>query len=171
MKTTSLVGLSLAVFMFIGACAPRQGLRIESAAMAEMPGSYSLILFGCRYLDDPETVAIFDREGDRYRFEPYSPEFNYRVEKDLSAEMALERAHRFINCHTSVQGERLSSIRDQPGTALGYELRPLYFPLTYGVDDILLTDYRIHGEKIIVNIRVIPPVERMLSNGLKDRDN
>lgn len=171
MKTTRLLSFFLAVFMLIGACAPRQGLRTEPAAPMAMSGSYSLILFGCRYLDDPETVAIFDREGDRYRFEPFSPEFNYRVEKALSAEIALEKARKFINCHTSVRGERLSSVSDEKGVVLGYELRPLYFPLTYGVDDILLTDYRIQEDKVVVGIRVIPSVERMISGGFNDRDN
>ncbi|MGC2064241.1 MAG: hypothetical protein WA610_14825 [Thermodesulfovibrionales bacterium] len=171
MKTTLLLLLPLAVFMLIGACAPRQGLRTEPAASSGMSGSYSLILFGCRYLDDPETVAIFDREGDRYRFEPFSPDFNYRIEKDLSAEMALEKAQKFINCHTSFHGERLSSVSDDKGVVLGYELRPLYFPLTYGVDDILLTDYRIQEDKIVVRIRLIPSVERMLTGGSNDRDN
>lgn len=171
MKTTSLLYLPLVCFLLIGACAPRQGLRTEPAASTGMSGSYSLILFGCRYLDDPETVALFDREGDRYRFEPFSPGFNYRIEKGLSAEMGLEKARKFINCHTSANGERLSSVTDQQGTVLGYELRPLYFPLTYGVDDILLTDYRIQGDTVIVRIGIIPAVERMLSGGFSDRDN
>jgi len=171
MKTISLLLVPVVVLMLIGACAPRQGLRTEPAALAGMSGSYSLILFGCRYLDDPETVAILDREGDGYRFEPFSPEFNYRIEKGLSAETALERARRFIDCHTSFQSERLSSVSDEKGVVLGYELRPLYFPLTYGVDDILLTDYSIQGDKVVVWIRVIPSVERMRSGGFSNRDN
>lgn len=171
MKATSLLLFPLALFLLIGACAPRQGLRTESAVSTGMSGSYSLTLFGCRYLDDPETVAIFDREGDRYRFEPFSPEFNYRVEKALAPEVALEKARKFINCHTSVHGERLSSISDGHGTVLGYELRPLYFPLTYGVDDILMTDYRMQGDTVVVGIRLIPAVEQMLSGGFNGRDD
>jgi hypothetical protein len=171
MKAALLLVLFLSVFMLTGACAPRQGLRTEPASLTGLSGRYSLILFGCRYLDDPETVVVFDREGDRYRFEPYSPEFNYRIENNLSPEAALEKARRFIECHTSVNGERFSSITDEKGAVLGYELRPLYFLLTYGVDDILLTDYRLQGDTVVVRIGIIPPVERMLSGGFNDRDH
>ncbi len=170
MKTTPLLFISLACVLVLAACAPRQGLRSDPAASDGMSGNYSLILFGCRYLDDPETVAIFDREGDQYRFEPFSPEFNYRIEKNLSGDTALEKARHFINCHTAVHGERLSRISDGKGVVPGYELRPLYFPLTYGVDDILLTDYRVEGDTVVVTIRVIPSVERMRDGGLRDRD-
>ncbi len=171
MKSTFLLALFLVAILGVNACVPHQGLRLEQAPADGLSGSFSLILFGCRYLDDPETVAILDREDDGYMIEPFSPEFNYRVEKGLSAEKALEQARRFINCHTSVNGARLSSIVDDKGVIFGYELRPLYFPLTYGVDDILLTDYWMRGDRIIVRIGVIPSVERMIAGGSSDKNN
>jgi hypothetical protein len=63
----------------------------------------------------------------------------------------------------------LSSILDDRGAVTGYEIRPLYFPLTYGVDDILMTDYRIRDDRLIIKIRLIPSVEKMLSDGGNDR--
>ena len=165
MRRTFLFLLMLMGLMLFTACTPRQALRSEPVSVAGTAGDVDLILFGCRYHNDPETVAILDRRGDAYTFDVFSPDFNYRVEKGLPAGEALEKARAFIRCSTSYFGERLSSLVDYRGGVLGYELRPLYFPLTYGVEDILETDYRVDGDKVVVRIRLLPSVENMFSDG------
>ncbi len=151
------------------ACAMKNGLRTEAVPGTGISGSYTLILHGCRYLDDPETIAFLDKDGDGINFEPYTPAFNYRVKKGLIAEDALGEAGKFVACHSSFHQTKLSGILDDKGAVTGYEVRPLYLPLTYGVEDILMTDYRIRDDRLIIKIRLIPSVENMLSGGVNDR--
>jgi hypothetical protein len=156
--------------MTAGACSMKGGLRTEAVRNAVISGSYTLILHGCRYLDDPETIAFLDKEGDGINFDPFTPAFNYKVKKGLSAEEALAEAGKFLACSTSFQRTQLSSILDDKGAVLGYELRPLYFQLTYGVDDILMTDYRIRDDRLVIKIMLIPSVDKMLHDGGSNRD-
>lgn len=146
-------------------------LRTEEATVSEVTGTFNLILYGSRHSNDIETVAILDLEGDRYTFEPYAPEFDYRVEKGISARKALDKAERFVSWHRDFWHSRLSRIIDGKGNTIGYELRPLYYPLTFGVSDVLDVDYRLKDGKVKVTVRLIPSVERMLrdGDGLKDR--
>jgi hypothetical protein len=63
----------------------------------------------------------------------------------------------------------MSKIIAPNGDILGYEVRPLYYPFTYGVEDVLETDYRRKGDKVVITIRLVPSVQRMLqkSNGVE----
>ncbi|TAN42460.1 MAG: hypothetical protein EPN25_03215 [Nitrospirae bacterium] len=162
----------LLLFLLLGAagCSVRGGLRTERVTDPGIPGNYTLVLHGCRYLDDPETIAFLDREGDGITFEPYTADFNYRTIKGLSAAEALAAAGHFVACNTSFRSSQISSIFAEKGGVLGYELRPLYLPYTYGLDDILLTDYRLRGERMVIRIRLDPAVENMLHGGMHKLD-
>lgn len=61
------------------ACEKR--LKTEAAKASDVAGTYTLILFGGTFADDLETFAMLDLEGDQYTFEPYAPEFRYRIKK------------------------------------------------------------------------------------------
>ena len=87
-------------------------------------------------------------------FEPYAPEFNYRVIKDLPAKEALQKAEQFVDCNSSYKSSRLTGIVDQAGHILGYEVRPLYF----------------RDGRVRVSIRLNSSVERHLNDGGGDRD-
>ncbi|MHB8882290.1 MAG: hypothetical protein ACYC69_12385 [Thermodesulfovibrionales bacterium] len=156
----------LLLLLGAGGCSVKGGLRTALVTDPGISGNYTLVLHGCRYLDDPETIAFLDREGDAITFEPYTADFNYRKIKGLSAAEALAAAGHFVACNTSFRRSQMSSISDEKDGVLGYELRPLYLPYTYGIDDILLTDYRLLGEKLVIRIRVDPSVENMLHGGV-----
>ncbi|MBI5639406.1 MAG: hypothetical protein HZA17_03175 [Nitrospirae bacterium] len=159
-----------ALFMLCVSCASGPRLQTQSAHEPDRTGSYSLILYGCSYSDDLETVAILYREDGRRLVEPFAPLFKYQTKKGLSADAAIEQAEHFVRCHSSFQRSQLRKILDEKGNTAGYEMRPLYLPLTYGTDDVLNIDYRLKDGKIVVFIRLDPSVEKMLRDGHEERN-
>ena len=150
----------LAGILFLQGCIQGKRLRTEATQTADFQGAYTLILYGGNYSGDLETVAILDREGDRYTFEPYAPAFNYKVIKGQTSDHALPAAEQFVRRNPSYHSEQLRSVLDETGTVIGYELRPLYLPFVYGTSDVLDIDYRSRGEKVIVTIRLKPFLEQ-----------
>ena len=136
-------------------------LKTVPAEIADIAGTFTLILYGAEHSNDIETVAILDKEGDRYTFEPFAPEFKYIVKRGLPAKEAFEEASEFISWHNSFHRSQLRGIIDENGKLMGYELRPLYFPLAFGTGDIMDIDYRMRADKIAVIIRLKPFVQPM----------
>ena len=152
------------IALLLSSCAPGNRLTMMQTGESAVTGSYTLILYGCTHYDDFETVAILAKEG-AYPFEPYAPDFKYRVVKGLAGKEALEEAQKFVHCHSAFRTSQLSRLVDEKGETLGFEVRPLYMPFVYGVDDVLDDYYRIKDGKVIVTIRLKPSIERMLSDG------
>ena len=164
MRYTSAL-ICILVLALLASCATDSFIRTEPSEYKELAGSFTLILYGSRHSNDIETIAILDIEGDKYAIEPYAPEFDYKINKGVSAEEAFKEAEHFVSWHSSFYRTQLSRIIDEKGVTIGYELRPLYRPLTFGVSDVLDVDYIKRGDKVIVKIKLIPSVERMLSDG------
>ncbi len=160
----------LSLIMFCGLPAEGKSLTAVEATAIDVPGTFTLILYGGRHFRDVETLALLDLEGDPYTLEPYAPEFDYRVIRGLSAKDALDRAEHFLSSQYAFRRSLLSRILDNSGKTIGYEVRPLYDPLTFGFTDVLDVDYRLKDGKVKVTVRLIPSVERMLrdGDGLKD---
>lgn len=151
------------IFLTTGCLAVyKHNVRTEAANDAGIEGTYTLILYGSRHINDIETIAIFDKEGDKYTFDMYAPDFDYKSIKGVPAKDALSKAYGFISWHHLFYGSRLSKILDDKGAIIGYELKPLYDPLAFGVSDVLDIGYNIKDNRVIVRIRLIPSVERML---------
>ena len=150
--TVSLIAVFAA--LMLQACSPGKALRTDSAPGGDMPGTYTLILYGGNFGDDLETIALLDKEGDRYTFEPYAPDFVFRSKKGMTAENALREAEAFIHAHPESHSERFLSIRDENGGIIGYELRPLYLPITFGTDDVLDVNYRLKEDRVLVFIKL-----------------
>lgn len=148
-------------------------LKTEDINITEVKGTFTLIFFGGRYSNDFETIAFLDLEGDGYTFEPYAPGFDYRVKKGVPAKEAFKEAEQFVSQHPDFSRSLLSRILDKEGKIIGYELRPLYYPLRFGISDILDIDYWINNGKVKIIIRLIPSVERQLfgGDGSKDSDH
>lgn len=162
-KLPSRVSLFFGVLvLLLDACAPSVYLKTSEATPDEMTGTYTLILYGGRYADDIESLAVLDREGDPYTFEPYAPAFDFKVIKGIPAGDALARAEQFVRFHHSSIGSRLSSILDDTGKTIGYEVRPLYAQLDFGYLDILDIRYWIEGNKVIMTVALKPEVKRVL---------
>ena len=161
----------VAVALAASSCALGNRLDRQSAADSDLTGSFDLILYGCNFHDDLETLAILAKEGGPYVFEPYAPDYKYGVIKGVPAKDALDQAQKFVNCHTAFHRAQLSRLVDAKGDTLGFEVRPLYYFFIFGFDDALYTDYRIKDGKVVVKIRLFHSVERMLSDGgAQDKD-
>jgi len=147
----------------VGCAALGTGIHTESLKAGDNSGVFDLILYGGNYGDDLETAAFLDRGGDGYDFDIYAPEFNYRTIKGLTFEEGLEKAKEFASGHTSFHQFKLSSIVDDKSRVIGYEVRPLYLPFTYGTDDVLDIWYAEKGNKVVVTVRLKPSVEDLKS--------
>jgi len=145
--------------------------ELRDAKPEDVRGIFTLILYGGKYLDDLETVAILDLEGDRYTFEPYAPGYDYKIKGGIPAKEALEEAEKFVSFHSSFRRTILGKILDKEGNTIGYEVRPLYYPTTFGVSDVLDVDYFIRDGKVISYIRLKPAVEKQLHGGDKGKED
>jgi hypothetical protein len=138
-------------------------LRTESAEVSAMNGYLTLILYGARFADDIETIVIFDIEGDKYNFEPFAPDFDYKIKRGVQAKEALAEAEKFVSFHNSFWRSQLSRILDPNGNIIGYELRPLYNNFVYGISDVMDVYYWLkEGGKIKITIRLVPQIERSI---------
>ena len=163
-KTFYVLLLMFGVLFGSVSCAP--GIRLTTKAQdSEAKGNYTVIYYGCNFNNDLETIAFLGREGGEYNFEPYAPDYKYRVKKGLSAEEAIATAIKFVNCNTSFSRVKVSSIIAPDGNTIGYEVRPLYMPFTYGVDDALYVNYWLKNNKVVINVRLVPSIEMMLQDG------
>ncbi len=170
-KTHGVALVFLPVLLLCVSCMPGIRLDTQGAPDSEVTGTYTVILYGCNFLDDLETIAFLDREGDQYTFEPFAPDFKFRIKKGVPAKEALAEAKNFLNCNTSFSHAQLSRIITPDGAILGYEVRPLYKPFRYGLVDVLYTDYRIKGDRVVLKIKLDPSIENMLQgSGGSDRD-
>ncbi|MFI5295483.1 MAG: hypothetical protein ACHQ0Y_10710 [Thermodesulfovibrionales bacterium] len=173
-KSTQMVCLAafLLAALVVVSCTSGIRLNTQGTGYSKAEGTYRVILFGCNFGNDLETIAFLDKENDKYVFEPYAPDFKFKIKKGVQAEAALKEAGEFVNCNTSFLHFQTYGIIGPNGETLGYELRPLYEPLAYGVQDVLLTDYWLKDDKVVIKIRLNPWVERMLQGdgGGKDRD-
>jgi hypothetical protein len=135
-------------------------LLVKGADLAEVKGNFNLILYGGRHSDDLETLAILDIDGDNYFFDPFAPDFDYKVFKNVPAEKAIQTAEKFVSFHNAFHKTVLKKILDSKGKTIGYELRPLYYPIVYGFADVMDVFYwEKEGGRIKVLIRLIEPIE------------
>jgi hypothetical protein len=146
----------------LSSCVGGKHLRVKTFEDTEkISGIFNVILYGANHLNDLETIAILDLDGDGYEFTPYAPEFNYSVIKNLRGKEAMEGALHFISSHHSFHSSQIKMIFDERGNTLGYEFRPLYLTVVYGFSDILEVDYWLmEDNRIKVTIRLDPLIER-----------
>lgn len=135
-------------------------VKTVPSSIPSISGVFTLILYG----NDLETVAILGKEGERYTFEPFAPEFKYTVKKGVQAKEAIAEAETFISRHSSFHQSRISGIVDERGNTLGYEFRPLYLPISIGTEDVLDVNYKMEANKVIVYINLKPSIEKKLSS-------
>jgi len=137
-------------------------LKTELANADQVHGIFTLVLYSGSWPQQIANVAFLDREDDRITFSPYAPDFNFKILKGIPAKEAIARAEAFVSTHSSFHRSQLACIRDEYDRVVGFEMRPLYYPTTYGTSDVLCIDYSLRDNKIDIHIRINPEVERML---------
>lgn len=163
-RTPSFVRILLAVFllaMSVSVAPAADPVRFEPARPEEIRGQFSVILFDNAYGHGIQRIAFLDREGDRITIEPYALVDEYKIIRNLSGPDAYKRALDFVSVPTEIRTTRLSSIIDASGALIGYELRPLYYYLSYGTEDVLEVSYRFKGEFLQVHTRLTEKVDKL----------
>ena len=156
-KSIRLIRAGLLVFSLLAinySCATGKYLKTSRVSDSNVTGVYTVIYFGNTYLNDPETVAVFDLEGDGLTFVPFANEFKYVIKKGLTAEEALKEARVFVSRHSQNLGSYIRQIEDGQGQTIGYELRPLYHVRAFGTSDILVVDYKMKEDKVVVSVDI-----------------
>jgi len=147
-------------------CASEKHLRTEAANPSELTGTFNLILYGCRNSNDIQTVAILEVSGGRYTFQPFAPSFDFSTLKDVPAGEALRRAETFVSHNPNFRRARLSRILDSENSTIAYEVRPLYFPIVYGVADVVDVDYLLERDGTVkVTVKLKSSLESHLGSG------
>ena len=160
----------LAVVLSLQACMAGMQLTPKSADPAEIKGTYTLILYGCRYADDLENMAILVDEKSAYPFGVYALDSMYKVKKGLSGPQALSEANTFINCSMhGIYQTVLRRIPDTTGKTIGYELKPLYQPWEFKTPEVLLSSYSLKDNKVTAYIRLDPSVKK--GKGFTEQQN
>jgi hypothetical protein len=172
----SLTTIKLAALLLISitlqACMSGMQMRTESADPKLVPGTYTLLLYGCHYPDQIDNVAILVDENSKYPLEIYDINTSYTTKKDIIAQQALTQADAFVRCSThKLWQTRVAKILDDSGGTLGYEVRPLYMPLEFGVPDVMLISYSLKNGKVRAYIRLMPPVEDQGGDGRDTNDS
>lgn len=159
-KYIAAVLLLVFILLAANACVNVSYLRTDRADPSEIAGTYTLLLYGGRYIDDLENVAILDKEGDRYSFEIYAPEYDYTVKKQVPAREAFAEAEKHVGSHSSFFRSALRAILDPESNVIGYELRPLYHIVEFGQHDILYINYSVKDDTVITKIRLRYDLEK-----------
>jgi hypothetical protein len=155
------------VFLLLNLSCAKTGNFLTTNPVGEggmLPGSYTAILYSSSDYNYLQTIAFLDLEGDAHEIVPYGAQFNYSVEKGLSADGAQQRAREFNASHApSPNSMELRSIKGVEGNTIGYELRPWYMPITYGESDVLDITYVPQPDgKVTVYVGLKMSVERRL---------
>ena len=139
-------------------------LKTEAAVPAEVTGTYTLLLHGCRYPEDLENIAILDKEGDAHSFEIFAKNPASSVKNGLTGEQALKEAEQFIRCNIQYERTGLRKILGPGGGSIGFEVRPIYSASRFGANPVLDIQYAIRARKVIVYVKVDPETEKALRN-------
>ncbi len=158
-------GLAVVLFSVLLCSCSGRYLRTESATTEDIKGTYTLILYGGYYVNDTKTLAVLAKEGTRYAFDVFAPDFDYHIIKGVPAPEALVRAGKFVSFHHAFWKVQWRKIVDTNGEVIGYEARPLYYPLNFGESDILDVYYKKTDDKVIVYIRQSSQLEMMPFEG------
>jgi hypothetical protein len=170
MKKAKIFGAAAFVLLAtaLAGCMAGKQLYPSAADTAAVEGSYTLILYGCHYPEDITNAAILVSDVSKYPLEIYDIDTSYKIEKNVPARQALQRADSFLKCTTHrIWQTAIRRIPDGSGGTIGFEVRPLYFPLEFGQADVLLTSYSLRDGKVRARIWLDPDVESMI-NGSGD---
>jgi len=165
-----IVRKNLAVFFLFGvgfvlqACVAGVQLLPKQADQAEVKGTYTLILYGCRTANDIENMAVLVDEKSGYSLEVYALDAMYKTKNGLPGDRALSEANTFVRCgmHTVWQTV-FRKITDTTGKTIAYELKPLYQPWEFKITEVLLSSYILNDSKVTAYFNLDPSVRRNIN--------
>jgi hypothetical protein len=154
-----------AAFLLLASCAiTGKGLMTRPVRDADVgDGPFAAILYSTSEHEFLETAVFLDLEGDAYELQPFGASFNYSLVNGLAGAEADRQAREFITARVMSNKIELRAIIGPEGTPVGYELRALQLPVTYGESDVLDISYipRQDG-RITIYVRLKDRIERLL---------
>lgn len=161
----------MVIAVFLASCAGGTTLGArDMRAPVELSGTFDLILYGGTHSDDLETVAFFDIVGDGYELVPYDPDFEFETLKAVDAEEAMGMARKHVGWHREVIRTHMRRIKSETGSTIGYEMRPLYSPITFGETDILEIRYwLVEGGKVMISVDIKDRIKDKFRQNGNDR--
>jgi hypothetical protein len=172
LKALQLPAAVLGLAMLLTSCMAGTRLNAFSAEPATVSGTFTLLLHGCKYGGQIDNVAILVDEQGKYPVDIYDLPASYKVKKGVPAKEAIAEATSFVACSTHmVWKTRTARIADAGGGTIGYEVRPLYFPLEFGNSDPLKISYFLRTEGVRVYIRIDSTVEKELEGSGEGRSS
>jgi hypothetical protein len=138
---------------------------------AVITGSYTLFVIGGTHGEDVKNITVIDLEGDSFTFQPYVSEYDYYKQENLEAQEALKEAVHAVSWYHAFWRIKIRSIVDDAGNVLGYEIRPLYSLLQFGISDILITNYIVKDNTVFVYLSFKPFINEMIEKDPKHGDD
>jgi len=159
LRTSVTAAMGVILMLVLYSCAPGMKLVPKSADPAELTGTYTLILYGCRYADDLENIALIVDEKSGYSVDIYALEAMYKVKKELSGSQALSEAEAFVRCSMPpVWKSVVRRISDDLGKTIAYEIKPLYRDLV--PQEALVSSYSLKDMKVTAYFTLDPSHKR-----------
>jgi hypothetical protein len=156
-----LLGILLPM-VFLDGCAVGARLDTRIAQPADISGTYTVYLHGCRYPSDIETMALLVDTAGPYPVDLIAPPASYRKTEPLAGPEALATAAKFVQCGIYATGVHvLRGIADPAGKVIAFEVKPLYPPLEMGAEEVLYSDYFLRDGRVRAFFQLAPQVERV----------
>ena len=139
-------------------CATGAALRLVPGTLPVEDGRrYRLFLYGGLDPNDFETVAVLDRQDDRFLIVSHTGTINVRLLEGLTITEAQAEANRFLGRNNFARGMETKAISGPDSQVIGYEIRS-HYPLSVGhkADD-LDTSYLFKPDNRVVFYVYYPP--------------
>lgn len=150
---------ALACLLFAAvACATGTALRVVSTPLPPEDGRrYRLFLYGGLDSNDFETVAVLDREDDRFLIVSHSGALKVNLLEGLTITEARAEARRFLGRNNYFYAMDPRAITGPDGQVVGYEIRSRYSPSVGRKGDDLDTTYLFGPDNTVVFYVYYPP--------------
>ena len=166
MKNVVSATIVLVLATMLQGCMAGKQLMTGAADPSNVKGTYTLLLYGCHYPTQIQNVAILVDEAGSYPVSIHDLDTSYTVKKGVPAGQALSEADRFVRCSTNrIWRTEMRKILDDSGGTIGYEVRPLYDPVEFGIADVIQTSYSLQKGTVKAYIKLFPDMERQFDMG------
>jgi hypothetical protein len=129
-------------------------------------GKYTLIKYGANNYYDFATFALLIPEKGAHKVDIYKPEFEYKMVTGLSANEARQMGLQFVSGHPEFLRTVSRVILAPDGSAACYEIKILYRPALFGMEDLFDTQYLLREDNVIeVRVRLEEVVLRYVISG------
>jgi hypothetical protein len=165
-----LAGIFLATILCDACAVTAYTLKTEEGGLTATSGTYTLVRYGMSNPEDYANFVIISPEQGKYSFDIYKPDFEYRVEKGLTAKQAMESALEFVSRSPEFSRAQANKIIGPDGNVIGYEVKALYKRTLFGMEDVTYLTYVLRDNNVVtVYIRIDDAVLSRQKGGTGDQ--